>query len=219
MGYGGKLEEQQRARELRAKSWTLADIAEELAVAKSSVSRWVRDVDFVPNPRRTARNRPPNKLQRAKAAEIESCRAEGVARIGTLSEREFLVAGLGLYAGDGAKTGSTVQFSNSNPRMIAFFCAWLREFLQPDESTLRLRLYLHDDLDLVAAESFWSELCRIPAGQFHRAHRPPAKPTIRGNRHYYGCCHVRYSSVRDLRTILGLMEAVLLLPSAPDIPG
>ena len=46
MGYGGKVVEQQRARELRAQAWTRQDIATELGVSKSSVSLWVRDVDF-----------------------------------------------------------------------------------------------------------------------------------------------------------------------------
>lgn len=219
MGYGGKLKEQQRARELRAQAWTLDDIAAELGVAKSSVSRWVREVDFEPNPRRTARNRPPNKLERAKAAEIEQCRIDGIERIGQLSEREFLMAGLGLYAGDGAKTGGSVHFANSNPKMIAFFCAWVRRFMAPPETALRIRLYLHEDLDLDAAERFWSELCGVPRSQFHQPSRPTARSTIRSNRHYYGCCHVRYSSVHDLRTILGLMEAVLLLPFPLDLPG
>jgi transcriptional regulator with XRE-family HTH domain len=45
MGYGGKVVEQQRARELRAQAWALQDIATELGVSKSSVSLWVRDVD------------------------------------------------------------------------------------------------------------------------------------------------------------------------------
>jgi hypothetical protein len=40
MGYGGKVVEQRRARELRAESWTLAAIAAELGVSKSSVSLW-----------------------------------------------------------------------------------------------------------------------------------------------------------------------------------
>jgi AraC-like DNA-binding protein len=48
MGYGGKVTERHRARELRAEAWTLKDIAAELGVSKSSVSLWVRDVDFVP---------------------------------------------------------------------------------------------------------------------------------------------------------------------------
>ena len=57
MGYRGKVAEQEQARRLRADAWTLQDIADELGVAKSSVSLWVRDVEFEPKPRRTARRR------------------------------------------------------------------------------------------------------------------------------------------------------------------
>ena len=48
MGYRGLVAEQNRARDLRAEAWTLQAIADELGVAKSSVSLWVRDVEFVP---------------------------------------------------------------------------------------------------------------------------------------------------------------------------
>jgi len=51
MGYGGKFVERDQARQLRAQSWTLQEIADELGVSKSSVSVWVRDVDFVATPR------------------------------------------------------------------------------------------------------------------------------------------------------------------------
>jgi transcriptional regulator with XRE-family HTH domain len=219
MGYGGKIEEQARARVLRAQAWTLADIAAELGVAKSSVSLWVRDVEFAPNPRRTARNRPPNKLQRAKAAEIEYLRAAGMERVGQLTDREFLMAGLGLYAGDRAKSGGSVHFANSNPAMIRFICQWFRKFFEPPETAFRIRLYLHQDLDLDLAEDFWARLCEIPIGQFHKAHRPPAVDGIRRNRHVYGCCHLRYSSTYDLRKILGMMEAMMLVPSPTILPG
>src|SRR4051794_29959864 len=110
MGYRGLLAEQERARELRAESWTLVEIATELGVAKSSVSLWVRDVEFEPRPRaRVARRREPNVLQRRKAAEIESLLAEGRDRISRLTEQEFLVAGTALYAGEGSKTDGEVR--------------------------------------------------------------------------------------------------------------
>ncbi len=219
MGNGGKVREQHRARELRAEAWTLVEIAEELGVSKSSVSVWVRDVDFEPRPRRTARKRGPNKLERAKAAEIERCRVDGIARIGELTDREFLMAGLGLYAGDGAKMGGMVSFANSNPGLIAVFCRWFRTYFEVDESRLRVRLYLHDDLDLDAAESFWSDVTGVPRRQFHAAHRPPATSTIRTNRHEHGCCHVRYGCTSSFRRLIGLMNGLILVASLPDIPG
>lgn len=219
MGYGGKLKEQQLARELRAKSWTLADIAEELGVSKSSVSVWVRDVEFTPNPRRAARKRGPNKLQRAKAAEIERLRADGIERVGALTEREFLLAGLGLYAGDGVKGDTQVAFANSNPRLIEFFCFWFRTFFDPEESRLRIRLYLHEDLPLEPAEAYWSTLVGVPRTQFHKTYRARADRTIRTNRHEYGCCHVIYCSCTKIREIKGLMEGMMLVPSTTTFRG
>ena len=58
MANGGKVEEQGRARELRADAWTLKDIADELGVSKSSVSLWVRDVDFEPRGAKRASEAP-----------------------------------------------------------------------------------------------------------------------------------------------------------------
>ena len=102
MGYRGKLVEQEQARLLRAQGLPLGDIAARLEVSKSSVSLWVRDVDFVPRPRiDRGRHRAPNALQRRKQAEIDRLLAEGRARVGRLSEREFLMAGVALYAGEG----------------------------------------------------------------------------------------------------------------------
>jgi hypothetical protein len=148
MGYRGKVVEQQRARALRAQAWTLADIAAELGVSKSSVSLWVRDVAFEPQPRRMARRRGPNRLQLAKHAEIERLRAEGVNDIGALSDRDLLIAGTALYAGEGSKTDGVVKFANSDPRMVVLFCAWFRRIVVVDESRLRCRLHLHEGLDL-----------------------------------------------------------------------
>ena len=218
MGYRGKLAEQQRARELRAQAWTLPDIAKELGVSKSSVSLWVRDVEFTPNPRRhnywTKDN--PHPQQVAKEQEIERFRVEGIERIGTLSEREFLVLGLALYAGEGTKKGSTVGFANSDPKLIMAFVTWLRRFFDIDEAKLRVKLYLHAGLDLEAANGFWSRLTGIPTCQFNRAYRPVADQSIRSSKHVMGCPSVVYHSTTVLRRVMGMVEA---LTSTTAFPG
>jgi len=102
MGYRGKLSERRQARQLRRTGLPLAEIAARLGVSKSSVSLWVRDVEFEPLPRVTrGRRRAPNALQRHKQAEIDRLLDEGRARIGRLSEREFLVAGWRCTRGKG----------------------------------------------------------------------------------------------------------------------
>lgn len=216
MGYRGKLHEQARARALREQGLPLSDIATALGVSKSSVSLWVRDVQFEPLPRRRGRRRAPNALALRKQAEIDRLLQEGRDRIGRLSEREFLVAGAALYAGEGAKTNGAVKFANSDPRMIRFFCAWLRHFFDVDESRLRMRLYLHQGLDLDAAIGYWSALTEIPRSQFVKPYRAVADPTIRSAKHVQGCPAVSYSCSRTHRAIMGLVHALL---SDAAVPG
>lgn len=94
MGYRGKVAEQNRACDLRAEAWTLQEIADELGVAKSSVSLWVRDVVFVPKPRHRPTFVSPNPLHLAKLAQIEEMNQWGADRIGVLSDDAFLAAGV-----------------------------------------------------------------------------------------------------------------------------
>jgi hypothetical protein len=217
MGYRGKLVEQQQARQLRRTGLPLAEIAAHLGVAKSSVSLWVRDVEFssLPRPPR-GRRRDPNALQRRRRAEIDRLVEDGRARIGRLSEREFLVAGVALYAGEGAKRDGAVKFANSDPRMITFYCAWLRRFFEIDEARLRVRLYLHEGLDLDASVAFWSELTGIPRSQFQKPYRAVPDPSIRRAKHVHGCVSIDYSCSATHRTIMGLVRALL---GGAVIPG
>ena len=214
MGYRGKVELQERARELRAGGRTLADIAELLGVAKSSVSVWVRDVPFEPPPGRSPAVRRPHPQHVAKLAEIDACDRAGADRIGVLGDDAFLAAGTALYAGEGAK--GAVLFANTNPEMISFFCAWLRRFFTIDESRLRMRIYLHEGLDLDAAERFWSGVTGIPRSQFRAAYRAEADATMRRAKHEQGCAYVRYSCTRTHREIMGLVRALL---ASGAIPG
>ncbi len=216
MGYGGKVSEQQRARELRARAWTLQAIATELGVSKSSVSLWVRDVEFLPNPRWRTRPSRPSSLQLRKLSEIDACDAAGVEIVGTMSERDLFILGIALYAGEGAKGDGSIKFANSDPRMIYVFVTWLRRFFAIDEARLRLRLYLHDGLDLDAANAYWSELTGIPVSQFGKPYRAVADPSIRQTKHLMGCPCVAYSCSRTHRQVMGLVRAVL---STEAIPG
>jgi hypothetical protein len=228
MGYRGKVEAQNRARDLRAQGWTYKEICDELGVSRSSVSLWVRDVEFDraawearahanyvngnygPQKRR-------HRQETDKQLEIAQMKVQGAVRIGRLTEKEFLVAGVALYAGEGSKTGTEVRFANSDPRMLLFFVTWLRHFYEIDESRLKLRLYLHEGLDLDAAADFWAELLGIPRSRMIRPYRAKPDPSIRRSKHPMGCPSAYYCSATVLRSILGLSSALLAWPVS--LPG
>ena len=104
----------------------------------------------------------------------------------------------------------------ADPSMIAFFCKWLRHFFAIDESRLRVRVYLHDGLDLDAAERFWSATTGVPRAQFNRPYRATADPSIRRTKHEYGCAYLDYCCSRTHREIMGLVRALL---SSVALPG
>jgi hypothetical protein len=209
MGYRGKVREREQARDLRAQGETLQAIADQLGVSKSSVSLWVRDVPFTPSKRRYGPQRRRNPLHERKLREIEELNRAGVERLGSLSEDAFLAAGAALYAGEGAKADHAVVFANSDARMMRFFGAWLRRFFEIEESRLRVHVYLHEGLDLDGAEAFWSEVTGVPRSQFRKPYRAVRDPTIRHNKHEFGCCYLRYSCSRTHRAIMGLVRALL----------
>lgn len=209
MGYRGKLEEQEEARRLRSSGMTMPDIASRLGVSRSSVSLWTRDVPFAAGARRSLVRAGPNRLQQAKAAEIAATAAEGITRIGPLTDRDLLVAGTALYAGEGSKADGRVKLANSDPKMIQLHLRWLRRFFDIDEERLRVHLYLHEGLDLDEAMRFWSELTDIPLTRFIRPYRARADAGIRHNKHRFGCPSVAYSCSRTHRSVMGLVHALL----------
>ena len=71
--------------------------------------------NFGPRPKR------PHRQQLEKEAEIARLQEEGRQRIGRLTEKEFLIAGVALYAGEGSKTATRFGSPNSDPRMLLFF--------------------------------------------------------------------------------------------------
>jgi hypothetical protein len=152
-----------------------------------------------------------------KQDEINRLLEEGRERIGQLSDSEFLVAGAALYAGEGGKRDGSVNFANSDVRMMAFFLAWLRYFFDIDEQRLKLRLYLHEGLDLEAATRFWSQALGIPPERHNKPYRAEPDPSIRTAKHEFGCARIDYSCSRTHRQIMGMVSA--LLTCGVPIPG
>ena len=209
MGYRGKVEERARARELRAQSWTLREIADELGVAKGSVSVWVRDADFEPRPRTRGHPAgPKHPMRLKKEAELERCRVEAETWAAELTERDLEMFALGLYAGEGSKTDGEVAMANTNPAYVRVFVRWLRRRFDIDERRMRCVLYLHEGLDIDAATAFWSDELGIPTSQFTKPYRAVADSSIRSRKHINGCVTARYASTLIHRRVMAMVLAI-----------
>ncbi len=92
-----------------------------------------------------------------------------------------------------ARRDGQVIFANTDPEMVAFFCAMAPSLLRPSTSLdLRIRVYLHEGLDLDAAERSGPRRRGSSGSQFRAPYRAKPDPTIRRNKHENGCVYVGY---------------------------
>lgn len=200
-----KDESRAAARELRSRGLDYEEIAEQLGVAKSSVSLWVRDVPSLPRlSYAETRKRAAEGVRQywAKERQVRGAKravdvATAAAEIGDLTDREILIAGAIAYWCEGTKRQShlnleRIVFVNSDAGLIRFFLRFLAT-AGVHSSDIRFCVHIHESADVEAAQRFWQEVTRAPADQF-------TKPTLkrhnpRTNRKkvgagYHGCLRV-----------------------------
>ncbi|MGH3291482.1 MAG: hypothetical protein ACRDP7_06735 [Trebonia sp.] len=213
----------ERARELRTQGLSYNEIVAKLGVSKSSVSLWVRDIPcpekfrYVHNERRYEGLRKFNEARSARhAAESVAAASE----IGQVSAREVLIAGAIAYWCEGAKNkperkAGRVVFINSDPRLITFFLRFL-EVAGVDSNDLILRVHIHENADVEAAQRFWLEVTGAQPSQFRsptlKRHNPKTHRTNVGQS-YHGCLRV------DVRRSGALYRKIEGWASAAMTPG
>jgi transcriptional regulator with XRE-family HTH domain len=221
-----------KARDLRLRGLDYEEIVARLGVSKSSVSLWVRDL---PRPPRVAPDecarRTSERMRRYWTAERRvmterraAASAAAAADIGSLTDREILIAGAVAYWCEGAKNkphrrADRVTFANSDPELISFFLLFL-DVADIPRSDLAFQLQIHETADVASAERFWLALTGARPEQFRKTSVKRHNPeTTRRNTSdgYHGCLRVdvRRSCVL-YRKIEGWASAVTGVAAAPD---
>jgi hypothetical protein len=116
----------------------------------------------------------------------------------------LFIIGVSLYWAEGKTSrlsSSQVELSNSDPQLLRLFCAFLRRYIEPNNSVLRARLFLYPDLNEDKMKLFWSRNLGIPRKNFIRSHHFNTHPRITKKKSPYGTCSV-YINNSDARLII-----------------
>ena len=168
-------EDKQKALAMRKRGMSYSQIKEKLNVSKSTLSGWLADFPLSEKRIRELRADSPIRIERyrntmrAKRQAKNQIAYENIAkRIGTISDREFLIAGLFLYWAEGSKTKTfSIGLTNTNPTMLVLFIRWLRFFNVP-KSKLKVHIHLYSDMNIKKQIKFWSKTINIPISQFRK---------------------------------------------------
>ena len=216
-----------KARELRLQGWTYDQIQVELGCSKGSISLWVRDLpkperrDSVEQAKLAARKRWEHELA-IRDEERQHTKDRARQEIGSMSDRELFLTGVGLYWAEGTKDKpyarrENVTFVNSDPGMIQVFLAWL-DLLGIERERLRFHVMIHETADVPAAEQYWADLVRADNSAFNKTTIKKHNPkTVRKNvgDTYRGCLVIKVRQSADLyRRIEGWWNGIAVRAQA-----
>ena len=220
-----KIKEKEQAMQLRRKGTSIKQIADKLHVSKSTVSVWCKDICLSEAAKtkllKSAANRNASGLlaysefkRRNRQKQTIKNNHTGARLIGTLSDRDVLCIGLGLYWGEGYKTGNReFGFTNSDPQMILFYLRWLQIVFGINPASLVLRVSINKSHchRIKTVESYWSNLTNIPLEQFTKPSliATTAKKHYRNHSTHYGTLRVKVRGGSDYREqVLGAIQVI-----------
>jgi hypothetical protein len=204
------------ARRLRADGWSVREIEHRLNVARSSVSRWVRDIELGVEARErlVARSR----LGPIVAAERKAEQARAV-RLSHQERGRVLVherdasyaAGCSLYWAEGEKSRNCVRLVNSDPEVLVYFIAFLRRHFDVanDRISVRCNLFADHQQRQREIEDYWLERLALPRTSLRTSvvnHYSKYSQKKRTNRLPYGTSELVLCSTEIVQTIYGSIQ-------------
>lgn len=202
---------------MRKLGMSYSQIKEKLNISKSTLSGWLQNFPLSEKRIRELRDNNPIRIERyrntmrAKREAKNKIAYQKIAkRIGVISDREFLIAGLFLYWAEGSKTKTfSIGLTNTNPAMLVIFICWLKFFNIP-KSKLKVHLHLYSDMNIKKQMHFWSKTLNISLSQFRK---PYIKKTTLSSITYtngfgQGTCSVILDDVNTCAEVLMGMQYI-----------
>jgi hypothetical protein len=210
---------------MRKEGGSIRDIASCLGVSRGSVSVWCSDIILSEEQinslhekmiRGSYRGRLlGSAIQKQKRIDkITLYEQEGFLTVGNITERELLMLFLGLYLGEGAKTGNCFQFVNSNTELIKIVIKCLKEIfnIHPNRIYCHILLNKLHETRKYFIEKEWSRVLDIPKKQFCKTIiiESKNKKIYENNKVYLGTLVLRVKRSSELQyKILGLAKGLI----------
>jgi len=214
-----KTAEREIARRLRREEGaSINEIARRTGAAKSSISRWVRDIELTEEQRESLRiaaysGHVKGRTIHAQLRREARMMAQEDGRMRAQQGDGLFTAGCMLYWAEGSKERNRVEFTNSDPQMVGFFVRFLKTYWNLRDEDIRITCNLFaDHIDRQRAiEQFWLDTATLPRESLRRStvnvYSKYSKKK-RKNRLPYGTCRVIVSKTRVVQAIYGGIQAL-----------
>lgn len=111
-----------------------------------------------------------------------------------------------LYWCEGGKSQTSVGFTNSDPLLIKTFIALFRKSFAVDEQKFRVLMHLHAYHNEKSQKNFWSDLTGIPKYKFQKTYlKANSRKRIREG--YQGCISIKYYDAKVLKELKAIYNS------------
>lgn len=120
-----------------------------------------------------------------------------------MTSKELKIIGVMLYVCEGTKLRKdprykntfiySIEFTNSDPRIINLFLKFMRRELKVDPKRIKAQLFIYPDLSKKLTVKYWSKTTKIPTDQFQKVIVLKKKIT-KFKHNPLGTFKIRYSS-------------------------
>ncbi len=163
-----------KAIELRKNGLSYSQIRNKISVSKSSLSLWLRNHSLSQKhllylkqksgQQRVERHR--ITMLKKRSLRLNDVYKSVRKKVGHLSKREFFLAGLFLYWGEGSKRNMyELAVSNTDPAMIRFFIKWFDD-MNISREKMRATLHVYKDMEAEKYIAIWSKELDLPPSAF-----------------------------------------------------
>ena len=112
-----------------------------------------------------------------------------------LMKSSLFVIGLGVYWGEGDKSDNgRVAVINTDPDLLYITAKFFRKCLMVSNKSLRVGLFLYNDVDRDTTVSFWSRKLNIPYNQFIKIQTLKSRSRLTKRKSKYGICSLYFSN-------------------------
>jgi hypothetical protein len=213
--------EREHARELRRAGLPYKRIAAALGVSPSSAYAWTRDIELTAEQKAynvrgpTGPQNPEVVRRRAEAWAAKwrhlrlVCQLEGRA---TAREAHPLhLAGCMLYWAEGSRGRNAIQFTNSDPSMLALFRRFLTDALgiAREDILFSINVYTNNGMTLEEIERHWVDMLELPlenARKHTTNHLPTSSSGMATNKLPYGVCTLRVHNTWMVQHVYGAIQ-------------
>jgi hypothetical protein len=126
--------------------------------------------------------------------------------------------GIGLYIGEGSKTGTFIRVINADPEIIRFAIRWFKESCGLRQKNFLIRIHAYPDNNIEECIQHWSRITGLPKTQFSKPQidRRTGKKMGKRGKLPYGTAHLSVKSFGNIlhgaflrRRIDGWMDLAL----------